>query len=719
MRNLFFPILIYLFVFVVFQCKTPDFENPCDLKSENFLYTMIIKYGIVDSSPHCGLSSFPGVSAAENLYAGRDNWLDYIKNDGTTPLLASNTPCDGSETGGFAACIHAGAMRSVQVKGGFFGASCDDGYTASDNESAFHYNCSEIDGGIRFTSVSLLPGKRLGDLVDGTTNPLQFKPLQISVFKNGKLIGQSDKKIWWKNRILSLPVSGGTIGSPYDLYYVGTNLSGVQAITFNSNQMGIIAVSGTQISYSGTGVFLTLNGNFQYLEGGYASASGTTHLIYIGGNSRFANVRELAVVNNGQLLQVSGSFGLYQNLTLGKSPNNGTGLGISDSSTPIMRANSFHNVVTGGTDGPGIYVYPQTSVSILNHIFSNVTVYAATDETIAVSSPSSGNDNSGHIFREITVANSGSNGGLYFYRNSGASLSNISVLNYVSVNQSADGLTVNSQITGDMGITFQNIAMLRNSNVPINQNNVNALYYTGNLKISSAAGCTIAGGVNPGILNGSCDKAGSSDFNLTTNASYDFSFVGSVSQNDSVNPFDNAGLYSSVVPTNDVQFFALMENRYRTWINSDSLTGFTDLMRGNCGVNCRIFDWSLKATDATLLNTNPCPDPANPLVHKVAGSSATDAGCHSIFLGAKTSAGNVCQVTHLRNAVEIVGDGVGNDNSLCESGEHCIYTPNIASYQGHGKLGKASAVSPNFCKDIGSGNVLANIKLFQYEQNGY
>jgi hypothetical protein len=64
----------------------------------------------------------------------------------------------------------------------------------------------------------------------------------------------------------------------------------------------------------------------------------------------------------------------------------------------------------------------------------------------------------------------------------------------------------------------------------------------------------------------------------------------------------------------------------------------------------------------------------------------------------------------LRNAVELLNDGSGNDNLLCESGETCLFTPNIAAYQGHGNLISAGTFTDG---------MLTNITLLRYENNGY
>jgi hypothetical protein len=66
-------------------------------------------------------------------------------------------------------------------------------------------------------------------------------------------------------------------------------------------------------------------------------------------------------------------------------------------------------------------------------------------------------------------------------------------------------------------------------------------------------------------------------------------------------------------------------------------------------------------------------------------------------------------VTILRNAVEILEDGLGNENGLCESGETCLYTPNIGSYQGHGNLVSAGAFTDG---------AIAGVRLLEYETNG-
>lgn len=67
-------------------------------------------------------------------------------------------------------------------------------------------------------------------------------------------------------------------------------------------------------------------------------------------------------------------------------------------------------------------------------------------------------------------------------------------------------------------------------------------------------------------------------------------------------------------------------------------------------------------------------------------------------------------VTFLRNAVEVLFDNIGNDNGLCESGETCLYTPNIWAYQWHGPLLLETV--------IGAGTTVTNVTLMKHLNNG-
>ncbi|WP_411823730.1 hypothetical protein [Leptospira sp. 'Mane'] len=683
------------------------------MKSEGFLTTLLGKAVLGDHSAHCGVSAFPSVSSIESLYSGRDYWLDYIKNDGKDYFSASNTPCDGNETGGYSACIHAGEMRSVRVSWGALSPNSCNGYSAEDTEKAFFYTCSlHPEGGIRLTSTSLLPGKKLGDLVDSKT--LHFKPIRIFVYLNGNLVGQSDSKVWWKNPIYPFPTTGGIIGNSYDLFYIGSDLNVSGTTTFNSSKLGVIQSSATVVNVPAVD-WLVFNGNFPYLEG-LIQGSSPLNMITINSTSRFAYVREVSINSiQGTMLLIYGSMGMYKNLRLFGGGSSGEGIRVNSSGT-VTEANVFKSVLVGGSDANAINLYISAAGSrIFNQAFSDVTIFSSSSSEAFMAGNAGTAENSGFLIRELTIANAGLPG-LVHQTSAGIPFNHITDINLGFINSSSYSLNLYSTATTDMDIKVLNYASLIGN---LDISNISNSYFSGNFKTSIVASCNVTGGTNPGIIAATCGKNGFSDFDLYAGFSPDISFVGPVVQDDDKNSYDVAGYYAPGAVPNEIRFYDLMQNPYRAWGVNDSLITYTPAMRGNCGGACRIYDWSLRASDTILKNTNPCPDPAKPMFHTISGTGNTDEACSSILRGAKAAAGNFCQIVHLRNASEILGDGIGNDNLFCESGEDCIYTPNIASYQGHGKLSKASFVAPNHCGDIGSGNQITNVRLYGYETNGY
>ena len=111
------------------------------------------------------------------------------------------------------------------------------------------------------------------------------------------------------------------------------------------------------------------------------------------------------------------------------------------------------------------------------------------------------------------------------------------------------------------------------------------------------------------------------------------------------------------------------DNFFRGWGSGNSGSETNSSNRGKCqlGDPCSVWDWRLDSADTKVKNykgaTLPCP--------------ASISGNDTITDSSGT-------YTYMAQALEIVRDGIGNDNGLCESNEACIYTPNLGSYQGSG-----------------------------------
>lgn len=59
----------------------------------------------------------------------------------------------------------------------------------------------------------------------------------------------------------------------------------------------------------------------------------------------------------------------------------------------------------------------------------------------------------------------------------------------------------------------------------------------------------------------------------------------------------------------------------------------------------------------------------------------------------------------------MLGDMRGNENLLCESNEVCLFTPNIASYQGEGPLVPPAGY-------VFVDGTISNVTLLEHETNG-
>ena len=171
-------------------------------------------------------------------------------------------------------------------------------------------------------------------------------------------------------------------------------------------------------------------------------------------------------------------------------------------------------------------------------------------------------------------------------------------------------------------------------------------------------------------------------------------FVGKVYTNDELNPSDIDGERE----VSSIESWSSFENPFRAWGVDGSDFPNPD-NTGDCRFGtCRIWDWRLKSTDTELLNFNgvfidggPCPPSAH------GDQALTDR--------------QLPPHTFLVNAVEVVLDGIGNDNGLCESDEACKYSPNIGYYQGEGDYRSRTCIFQD--------GIVSGVTLYAYPINGW
>ncbi len=641
-----------------------------------------------DSANNTGTSSNINISkiktvSVESKYSAAPNWMDYVRTD-------ENTPCDGTETS-YTACIHGGEKKKVVVTGK---TSCAN-LALSDNLGAFSWFCNAESGAATFYSIGLGSGKHLSNLL-GTSSWLDN---YVSVTENGSLFAESIENEWWSNSIATLPDSSTSeveLSSSGTIYTFNSNVT-TKGFYLSANKVGIV----------GVGVSAKLNGNSStstnctaYETGAACAIRSDKNFLWIettidnletspsAGNrgitlddsrwvridntlirkwgkgivlgwTKFSKVTDSAfILNTDSGIRIEGnSTDDYNILRRVRSANNaGNGIHIYNSYANLIQ--SFTSASNESSSGDGIYVLYSNK-----NIFSNV--LSANNLSSGLTLSSSNNN----VFSASTFTSNAST-------NYGINISNSSnnlFLSTASLNNAGHGIAV----SGGSGNISYNIALGQNAGY---QSNVNTgLNYSGIglFDITGIADCIQISS----NLDSSCVGSGG----FTTTTGYNFSSI----------PYPFAEKVGTSTPksTLDVGFsFLNTSNLFSAW-GKDYAVQINSGSRGTCSSgSCSQWDWRLpsnsplKGVLSDMTNGAACPLPLADTEYFIYQSSPTS--------------------KFFKNALEILDDGVGNDDGLCESGEHCYYTRNIGAFQGEGLLSKE-------CSQTGYTNI-PNVTMHGY-----
>jgi parallel beta-helix repeat protein len=457
-----------------------------------------------------------------------------------------------------------------------------------------------------------------------------------------------------------------------------------------------------------------------------SSSPGFSLDLYSSSNNTFSGVT-VANCNYGFYLASSSDNNTFSGLSasntgygvyLSSSSNNTfSGLDVSNNSFGVYLSVSSNNTFSGVTamnNDFGIHILNSS-----DNILSEVSVTSNTNGLNIGSSPNNtvtGITAASNIYA-LTISYSPDN------TFSGATLANNNngVIVFSSPNTTFSGVTSADNYYG--------ISLSSSSNN----------YFTGPLKVdNNLLDCLVDGGTNAGLVNTTCTvdgTDGSSDYGIgnisdatfTPSVTLTSSFVGKV-YSDATNSSDTGSAVT--YPADPATFdWTNFENAFRGWGLDGAFGNFASQGRWTSGNDGAIWDWSLASGYTVIRNVLLPPTGDDTLTHLWSATNSGDCGsiAGAIWGGnicslpgytgetACTDAGgdwlsDKCYSVYLRNAVEISGDDKGNDNTLCESDETCLYSPNMASYQGHGNL-----IDAGF---IGNGGTLENITLMQYETNG-
>lgn len=594
-------------------------------------------------------------------YASAANWNDYVKKSATT------TACQTTDTY-YYNCIHGGEKKEVSVTGE---NSCA-GVTAYDTLGVFDWVC-QAGTPVKMVSIEVKPGKGLKDLLNATS----WKNNRVIVKKSGVPVVASNAAAWWTNTVEALPssTSGQTTLSTASRIYTVSTSQLTRGYYINANKVAIVTLGDAKLTLDPAGsanaetngapgssyyaMFLVestrlhawLEGHF---VGGYYSSSTMSYFTI--GSLYYFNV-----INNSNIEDFY--YGFYYGLakTLIKSVRSSRNrifqyhgsAGLSNSVVTDSSMQSEHGILngTGGSNGVIIKNYFTSSGSSGMNIFTHTNInYISNTQNASFQLSQSVRAN---IHNTLMNKSGGLSNGLS---------SSLTVSQYLARSASFWAST-NFKVTGLLG------------------------YFSCSASVFSGTG-----------INADCSMAGSSNATIVTPvdilAGSTFSgFVASDTNHPGYN--SSTGLaYSSI--TNWTHF----DRPSRVWVDSS---------RGTCltGETCYIYDYALSASDTVVLNKSGNLSTANDAFPTVSTDNCpSQVHGNDVIVDQRTSV-----QTFLRNATEILGDVIGDDDGLCESSEACIYTPNIGAYQGHGDFTTRTCAFQN--------GTVTGVTMYAYPNNGY
>jgi hypothetical protein len=498
------------------------------------------------------------------------------------------------------------------------------------------------------------------------------------------------------------------------------------ALLGNSHQLGNITTN----SNGSDGFFIS--GSSNLIVGNLTSnlnGGNGMHVVYNSSNNSFGDV-----VANGNLAAAGGgvTFPGY-----------------------VYSNYKFNSIVANNNTHAGFFVVgTMNNLEVKDYLIANHNYYG-----IFLANGSSKNQ----VINNITAI---SNADYGIYTTSSFSIFN----NILSVNNGKEGLYLSTATDNTINNFFSNNN--GSSGVLAYFNSTNN-YFTGVLNSSGNTGLNcalISTAATSGVVNSTCTTtgvAGSSSYPVgaLSDAVYrtktaTSSFVTAVkAPGDDTNSDDGElGTGTGTVYFSfDLDLFNF-DNVMRTIGKaSTSLDSLDQTQRGYClaeGEGCRIWDYSLRKEDMSILNKSGNGEDYND------GGSAPALGVNSYEGGLQTCPAEVlgnrnvttkghpfdanfqngaigyafagpssstkctsgtCYVRYLRNATEIIEDSIGDDDGLCEDNESCYYNPNIGAYQGHFTGNEANPVinhDDHECTWSANGGLMTGIRMYGFPKNG-
>lgn len=656
------------------------------LPNTTYYYRICADDGIVTSTGVTGSFKTLKYTQRAPAYSNFNNWNDYLINDGVKVYNASQTVCSVTYTGTHNSCINGGLIQKIDLP---VLVSCDR-IEAHDAFSAFSWNCDDSGATTVLYTADFAGNKSLMDLIESHS----FKKNYVIIKVDGVNTYSSDVDVWWNNPIEELPDSPlGTVitltnsGSQAGKIFVVSSSKTADKYIVNDEKISLVILKKVILSKNSSSAqtsFIHFNQKaFNWLEGVIEGGNFNSPIIVQ--NSAFTRIHNFQLLNfanNGISWNPTfGSTSVLSNFKIIKGRNalfnSGTGSLIRDglisgmSNYPIAypRESFVKNIIVANNGGAGytVIAYPDQSIFINLTISNNSTAYV-----LRLFSSYH------NLFHNLLISNSGSTA-IYSWQGAHNTFSQ-----FFTVGSSA-------------------------SEIEISATQSEANKFTNNLVLDNLVECSVTNDTafSSGLTPGTCTSHGPySDVNLVVTA-IDQSkiFAGKVITTDLKNISNSLGLSLYSMISDWLNF----DNFFRVW-GADGSDYPNVNNKGDCvSGSCRIWDYRL-LNDVNNLAFNSTQNVLSKNASFTPSATCPSAAAGSVYT-TYTNTNTAITYTYLTNAMEIIGDGIGNENGLCESGESCIYTPNFGAYQGEGDYLKQGIC--NF-----QNGTINNVKLYAYPTNG-
>ncbi len=532
-------------------------------------------------------------------------------------------------TPGAPRCVPVAARLSVPYPGV---TSCG-ALRAEDALGGFGWRCHEGNP-VRFESTGLAEGKGLRALLDW--DGLSFLPNRLTIYDGASATGdETPESVWWADAVVAQD-EGADLSAADTVYLVRANPATRTANYTLHDHTSLLIEDGTVLTGTATtGETLVdaQGAKFVWLEGAM-SGLGSDAIGFKAHATSYANARDLHLerfTTSG--LSLGGDHADVERVFVNESPN---GVAITGTGMRIRQAKVINasDVAIGVAMKDGVVqdfaALNVASAIVLNgDSWGNVFAGGVLSSTVAAVVQSFATTGPANTFIDVSAMSTQDG---FYVADAPLALVNCAITG--GVHGTIGPVVLHGGIIAYnliVGIEAPTLALNGSGTVRIGGNGTIG---QGDCQIDGASSCTIAGATVTSAVGG-----GSYTVGAGATVAYD----------------------------------AISD-----WFPSDLFRAYlrTSMFGPACqsGNDCLAYDFRLTAAgpDASIMRgANALPSAADVLTHAWTDGS----------------------VSHLRHATEIAGDGIGNDDALCEGGEMCRHSINIGAYQGSGALVPAATLT--------------------------